>query len=232
MQLSCRPAVTFSVLLALAMCCQAQQAPQSSKSVSSKPAKASLQTREVDQGAIANGVYRNAPLGLSYKLPYGWVDRTQKMSEDSGETGKPDAAQSDSAKSKLLLSTFERPPEATGNTVNSGVVIAAENVSSYPGLKDAAQYFGPLGELTTAKGFKPINHPYDFPVDGKPIVRGDFSKKLGNVTMHQSTLVMLDSGYVISFTFIGGSEEEVNGLVEGLSFGRKETRVVHKVVHK
>ena len=62
----------------------------------------------------------------------------------------------------------------------------------------------------------------------RQLVRGDFSKPLGNLTMHQSTLVMMEKGYVVSFTFIGGSEDEVDELVEGLSFGRKETPVPHK----
>ena len=46
--------------------------------------------------------------------------------------------------------------------------------------------------------------------------------------MHQSTLVMIEKGYVVSFTFIGGSEDEVDELVEGLSFGRKETPAPRK----
>jgi hypothetical protein len=39
---------------------------------------------------------------------------------------------------------------------------------------------------------------------------------------------MLEKGYVVSFTFIGGSEDEVGALAEGLSFGRKETPAAHK----
>ena len=60
------------------------------------------------------------------------------------------------------------------------------------------------------------------------LVRGDFSKPLGNLTMHQSTLVMLKKSYVISFTFIGGSEDEVEEQVEGLSFGLKTVPPPHK----
>jgi hypothetical protein len=36
--------------------------------------------------------------------------------------------------------------------------------------------------------------------------------------MHQTTLVMLGRGYAISFTFIGGTEEELEELIQGLSF--------------
>jgi hypothetical protein len=46
--------------------------------------------------------------------------------------------------------------------------------------------------------------------------------------MHQSTLVMIEKSFVVSYTFIAGSEDEVDQLIEGLSFGRKETPAAHK----
>src|SRR5277367_6130240 len=66
-----------------------------------------------EPGEIASGVYHNPSFGFTYKLPYGWVDRTSEMRE----------ASTDPAKSMVLLEVFERPPEATGEGVNSGVVI-------------------------------------------------------------------------------------------------------------
>ncbi len=192
----------------------AQQTPQaSSSSRDTSHQKAST----LDPGTFEGNVYRNPALGFSYKLPYGWVDRTQDMQRDAAlENTEP-------GKSQVLLSTFERPPGAPGNTVDSAVVIAAESVSSYPGLKNAAEYFGPLTELTTSKGFKVVNEPYEFPVDAKPIVRVDYIKKDSGLTMQQSSLVMIAKGYVISFTFIGGNEDEVTELIEGLSFGVKKS---------
>jgi hypothetical protein len=127
-------------------------------------------------------------------------------------------ASTDSRKSLLLLAIFERPPEATGESVNSAVVITGESRSVYPGLKTAAEYFGPLTEVTTGKGFQPLNAPYYFQIGTRRLVRGDFSKNTGKVTMYQSSIAMLDKGYFVCFTFLGGSQEEVNGLIEGLSF--------------
>lgn len=165
-----------------------------------------------DRGAITNGVYHNSTFAFTCKVPFGWVDRTKEMSEDSN-------ADPNLKKSIVFLAMFERPPEATGDSVNSAVVIAAEAASSYPGLRNAENYFGPLTELTKSKGLKVVNQPYAYPVAAKQLVRGDFSKPLGSLTMHQSTLVTMEKGYVVSFTFIGGADDEVDGLVEGLSFG-------------
>jgi len=144
------------------------------------------------------------------------------MREDSsGDSNDP-------KKSILLLAAFEHPPEVAGDSVNSAVVVAAEAVSSYPGLQNAEQYFGPVTELTKSKGFTVVNEPYEFRVGTAQLVRGDFSKPLGSLTMHQSTLVMIEKGFVVSFTFIAGSEDEVDQLIEGLSFGRKEMPAAHK----
>jgi len=153
------------------------------------------------------GTYRNANFGLTFRVRYGWVDRTRQMQDEN----------SDPAKSQLLLAVFEHPPEVTGDSINSAVIIAAESVSSYPGLKTAADYMGPLTELTTNKGFMVEQGPYEFLVGTKTLVRSDFLKELGRITMHQASLVLLEKKFFVSFTFIGESDDEVDGLIEKLS---------------
>lgn len=201
---SCVCLIVFFLLLTSVL--QAQQSPPSTST--KRPSSATSSTP--DPGAIANGVYRNPGFGFSYKLPFGWVDRSDDMRQDSAA----------SSKSTVLLGVFERPPDATGDTLNSAVVIAAESASSYPGLKAAAQYFGPLTEVATAKGLKAVNEPYEFPVDAKPIVRRDFAGQMRGLAVQQSSLVLLEKGYLVSFTFIAGSEDEMNERIEGLQFGK------------
>lgn len=134
--------------------------------------------------------------------------------------------ETESEKSKVLLAIFERPPAAAGKTVNAAVIIAAERADSYPGLKTATDYFGPLGELTKSKGFQVINDPYEFPVDGHAVIREDFSKDMGSVIMHQASLAMIAKGYVVSFTFIAGNDDDVTGLIELLKLtpGKSNTK--------
>ena len=170
-----------------------------------------------EPGAISDGVYRNPSLGFTYKLPYGWVDRTKEMQDDSTN------ASSDASKSLLLLAIFERPPEAAGDTINSAVVIAAEHLSNYSGMKSATDYFGPLTELATAKGFQTIEEPHDFSIGATQLIRGDFTKARGTLTMRQTSLVILERGYEVSFTFIGGTEDEINELIEKLSFASRKS---------
>src|SRR5580704_13219402 len=169
-----RSATILAAVMLLSCCLGAQtaQPPKATKATTPEP------------GEISGGVYHNNSFGFTYKPPYGWVDRTAEMRE----------ASTDPAKSMVLLGVFERPPEATGGGVNSGVVIAAESAASYPGLKSAAQYFGPLEEITKAKGLTAVNEPYEFPVDAKPIVRADFIKQVGAGSLHQSTLAWLAKG--------------------------------------
>jgi hypothetical protein len=187
-------------------------------------------------------LYRNLAFGFRYQVPFGWVNRTKEMKEQSEPppAEPPQAGDSSSAKpgskagaksgdqsgsqsgnqGEVLLAVFERPPEAPGETVNSGVVIASESAAAYPGLKQAVDYLGPLTELTTAQGFKSDGDPSIAQIDGRSLVRADFTKALTDkLAMHQSTLVLLAKGKVVSFTFIAGSEDEVDELMDGLHFG-------------
>jgi hypothetical protein len=120
---------------------------------------------------------------------------------------------------------FERPPYAIGETINSAVVIASESAAAYRGLKKAEDYLGPLTELATAKGFKPEGDPDVAEIDGRQLIRADFTKAISEtLTMRQTTLVLLSKGQIVSFTFIAGSEDEVDDLIEGLHFGGMQTR--------
>ena len=166
-------------------------------------------------------VYRNTTFGFRYQIPYGWVDRTKDMREQEA-TEKPDAKEKagNLGKGEVLLAVFERPPEATGETINSAVVIAAESAGAYPGLKKAEDYLGPLTELTTSKGFKAEGNPAVIEIDARQLVRADFTKVLNDkLTMRQATLVLLTHGQIVSFTFIAGSEDELDNLIDNLHFG-------------
>jgi len=143
------------------------------------------------------------------------------FSQNQGEVGHPteDAAKSTAgAGGRVLLAAFSRPPEARGEEVNASIVIAAESVATYPGLKEAVQYFGPLTEVAKAQGFAADEEPYEYAVGTKTLVRGDFHKNVGTRVMRQSTLVMLARGYAVSFTVIAGTEDEVEELIDGLDF--------------
>jgi len=162
-------------------------------------------------------LYQNSTFGFRFQIPYGWVDRTKEMQEGN-----------QAGKSGVLLAAFERPPEAAGDTVNTAVVIASEGAASYPGLKKAEDYLGPLTELATAKGFKADGEPYALEVEGRQLLRADFVKPIGDkLTMRQCTLVLLTKGRIVSFTFIAGSEDELDELMDGLHFsasGQGSTR--------
>jgi hypothetical protein len=207
------------------------QTASTSSSNSAKPAKKSAAPIDPgsDAGTVTSGLYHNQSFALSCKIPSGWVLRTDEMN-DRGENdrggeeegkNKPDSAQlpaSTASSGRVLLAAFSRPPEARGEDVNSSILIAAESIASYPGLKDAAQYFGPLSEVAKAQGFTEDEEPYESAVGGKTLVRADFHKDIGSRVMHQSTLARLAHGYAISITLIAGTEDEIEELIDGLTF--------------
>ena len=163
-------------------------------------------------------LYRNSTFAFRYRIPYGWVDRTKEM-QAQGEQKQDDAAKPEAGKGEVLLAVFERPPQAAGDTVNSAVVIASESGTSYPGLKSAEDYLGPLNELTASKGLKPEGEPQEVTIDSRSLIRADFTKTLNEkLAMYQSTLVIFEKKQIVSFTFIAGSKDEIDDLMDGLSF--------------
>jgi hypothetical protein len=200
-------------------------AQSSSSHSSKKTTRPSMQVgSRVDDGAVVNGAYRNKALGLACKIPPGWVLRTEEInSQDQAkdEKASTQGAQKNTGDQHVLLAAFSRPPDARGEEINSSILIAAESVEAYPGLKDAAQYFGPLTEVAKAQGFIVDEEPYDYAVGAKKLVRGDFHKDVGTRVMRQSTLALLSHGYAVSITVIAGTEDEVEELIDGISFTGK-----------
>jgi hypothetical protein len=198
--------------------------------LSAQTLKSKVRAQE-ECGPLAAQVLRCPKYGFTYQVIFGWVDRTADMQQDeslpdesesqspketSREADHPQPASSKS--SKTLLAVFERPPAAPGETINSAVVIAAEPLANYHGIKTAADYFSPITELAEQRGFKVVNEPYVFGLGAKQLVRGDYSKERGKLTMWQTSLVMIEKGNIVSFTFIGGGEDEVNDLISDLVF--------------
>jgi hypothetical protein len=197
---------------------ESQDNPAASSSSKNQKAAhaAAKQAKPGPDTSVEQNLYRNTEFGFRYNVIVGWVNRTQQMQPEPEPAAGSDGGGATS--NQVLLAVLERPPEATGETINSAVVIAQENASTYPGLKSAADYVGPLTELVTGKGFKPAGEAYEVMIDSKTLVRCDFTREINKLTMFQSTLVLLQKGTIVSFTFIGGSQDEVDALIERLSF--------------
>jgi hypothetical protein len=197
-----------------------------------KPAGTPNPTADEKCGPLADQVLRCPKFGFTYKVILGWVDRTADMQQDeslpdqlsnaeSGNTttAAPDQAKpASSASSETLLAVFERPPAAPGDTINSAVVIAAEPLANYHGIKAAADYLNPISELAEQRGFKVVNQPYASSIGTRQLARADFNKDRGKLTMWQSSLVMIEKGYIVSFTFVSGSQDEIDDLIANLTF--------------
>lgn len=206
--MNCRRAI-LTLLLGFSLVAESQTQHKPATAPTAKPAEDTQ-------------LYHNTAFGFRFQIPYGWVDRTKDMREQEApeKTDTPEKPGS-AAKGEVLLAVFERPPEAAGETVNSAVVIASENAATYPGLKKAEDYIGPLTELATSKGFKAEGEPSVLDIDSRQLVRVDFSKPLlnGKLTMRHSTLVLLTKNQIVFFTFIAGSEDELDNLIDDLHFG-------------
>ena len=166
-------------------------------------------------------------LGFTYKVPFGWVDRTDDMNQripantpHDPASANPDGSRQTSASttSKTLLAVFERPPGTEDETINSAVIIAIEERSLYPQIKTAADYFGPLSDIAEQRGLKMDGDPYWFAVSGKRVARADFRSGGEKSSGQQTSLVVLEKSYILSFTFLAGSGDEIDNLAANLTF--------------
>ena len=177
-------------------------------------------------GPLTGQVFRCPKLGFTYTVPFGWVDRTKALQAAGGASTQQNSAADQARETpsgNTLLGLFERPPEAQSANINSAVIIAVEGRSSYPRLKTAADYFAPLSEIAEQRGLKMQGDPYSFDLHGKEMARGDF-QSTGPNSVWQSSLVILEKRYILSFTFLSDSEEGVDSLMDNLTFtstGRK-----------
>jgi len=230
MRLRCRESAFWAILCVMAPCVVQAQAPAPSSSSKHTKSSSARLAPDIDSGSVVNGMYRNRALGLSYKVPAGWVLRTEEM--NAREEPEPNASEekpssqgaqknTEDSRGRVLLAAFSRPPEARGDDVNASIVIAAEPVAAYPGLTEAVQYVGPLKEVAKAQGFEADEDPYEVAIGQKTLVQVDFHKNVGSRVMRQSTLIFLARGYAVSITLIGGTEDEVGDLVDGISFSEK-----------
>lgn len=236
----CRSSCGWVGVVLLSLAGWAQTAPQSGASASSQSSSSSSTSKHpstthvrkraiddssaLDPGTVSNNVYSNRTFGFTCKIPVGWVLRTDEMNardddsasdEKSQPQGKQDSTDS---KSRVLLAAFSRPPEARGEDINASIVIAVESASAYPGLKEAVQYLKPVEEVAKGQGLEVDQEPYEYTAGARVVTGEDFVKDVGTRELRQTTLVALERGWVISFTFIGGTEGERADLVEGLNF--------------
>src|SRR5271156_5163840 len=136
----CLCSCVATLLVPPALRAQATAQPSSSSSSKQAGKAASGAEAPLDSGTISNSIYGNSAFGFTCKIPAAWVLRTEEMNARQGEEATADAGKA----GRVLLAAFSRPPQARGEDVNGSIVIAAESVAAYPGLKDAAQYFGPV----------------------------------------------------------------------------------------
>jgi hypothetical protein len=158
-----------------------------------------------------------------FRVPFEWVDRTDEMQPGTGGAAssatdsKPPTA-SGTGHAETLLAIFERPPGVSGEGVDSTVIIATESLADYPQVKKAADYIGPLAEIAEQHGLKMDGDAYGFPVGRKQLVRADFIAGSDKTAVRQTSLVTIEKGYIVSFTFVSASDDEIDNLIEGLSF--------------
>ena len=78
--------------------------------------------------------------------------------------------------------------------------------------------------MTAKNGFEQDGELVEVAIGAATLVRGDFSRRTEKGITHQTSLTMLQRGYVLLFTFISDNPDEIENFLHKLSFAPKITR--------
>lgn len=116
-----------------------------------------------DYGHVEKGVYRNNYFNFSIVLPANWVVQSKEQIEDITKTGK-DLITGDDEKMKAILKASEvnsanlmavfQYELGTPVDYNPSIMIIAENIKRFPGIKNGSDYLFQSQKLLKKSQFK------------------------------------------------------------------------------
>ncbi len=190
---------------------------------------ANSQSDNFDYGRVENGIYQNKYFDFSIKLPVDWVVQSREQTENLANAGKKLLAGDDENMKAVikasevntanLLAVFQYQ---LGSAVayNPNIMIVAENVKNYPGIKKGSDYLFQARRLLQQGNFK-----YDYlseEFDNEKINTTDFYKMEAHLNymgleikqIYYSTVLMgFSFNVIVSYV----SDEQKKMLLESLN---------------
>jgi thiol-disulfide isomerase/thioredoxin len=180
----------------------------------------------VEASSIANGVYRNQELGMTYELPKNWVAATPSAIHAINE--KNDAAakaailqQHPEMASSFRLSTTKIVlyASARGNGDGQHMSIPCMRITAQPSRVDtlAIENFQHMVELM-AKGqaLKILREPAEFEVQQHSFLRADFERSAGGGKAYEAYVQTLAGDYLLTIQFFATSADDLARQTESL----------------
>ncbi|VBB09035.1 Hypothetical protein LUCI_4321 [Lucifera butyrica] len=136
------PIITVMLLVISTGCFSGTAGKSSAVNKPSKP-------QVLDTGKIEGSVYKNDYFGLTMNIPENWSIQNDEAKNEMKKTGEKLLTDSDEAKKAGVERSIERTvnllsaskyPLGTPNKVNANMLVMAEKVSAFPGIKTGKDY--------------------------------------------------------------------------------------------
>jgi len=159
-----------------------------------------------EQGAIVSNIYANEFLGFSFPIPDGWeVNREILGTEREGE-----AKRTPGGGLELLV-----VDQHTAKPFRNRIVVSALDATSMSATTQ--EYVSKFAKVQVNRdGRELVRDAFDVELAGKHFFRADYKQPIPGGALAEAFVCTKFRGYFIGWTFVAGSPEELEGLVNSL----------------
>ena len=156
-----------------------------------------------DAGHFSDGVYVNSYFRLAYTLGGGWYLNEDLM---KGRISR--------FSGNYLLLAADRH---TGKPMRERVLLVADDASQYKPRLSPVEYVTKMGKaLIQHPGMELVRNSYQVEHAGKTFARMDYKESYGSGSVSRAFAATEVNGYLLSWTFVANSPQELNELVDSL----------------
>jgi hypothetical protein len=159
-------------------------------------------------GDLKDGVYTNDYFGLTYRLGKDWYLSEEFIHGDAGKVINRVPGQ------YLLLSADRQ----TGKPIRERILMIADDARQYQHGFTAKQYVTKMTHaLIKPPGTDLVREAYAVEYGGKAFNRADYEEKYAGGSLSKAFVSRRVRGYLLSWTFVANSQEELDVLVNSLA---------------
>ncbi len=191
--------------------------------------KTNSKPENFDYGKVENHIYRNAFFNLKISLPPEWIVQTKEQTEELVKKGS-DLVTGDNnnlkaiikaseVNSAYLLTLFKHEVGAAVN-YNPGLILIAENLKQFPGIKNGADYLFHTRKFLKQSQIQYNNIDDNFEkvkISNQEFYKMDLDLNHGNLNIKQSYYSTIKNGFSINFILSYINNEQKKELEEILN---------------
>jgi TonB family protein len=159
-----------------------------------------------DSGAFTNGAYSNDYFRFTYTVGEGWYINQDLMTQGANSTTK--------LAGHFLLMVLDRH---TGGPMRERVLMMADDANVYRSFKSAADYAAKfLDAQVKGQHMERVRDVFPTEHAGRTFYCGEFNEPYSGGALHKAFVATERSGFLLSWSFVASSAEELDVLLQSL----------------